>query len=318
LECDRKGSGYGIFGGYDFSPRYALELSHAEIGESSAKYNAVNLEAALSVTDLSLKYSRGLFGNSRWFAKLGVAYWRGEVEGWDVKLDDAGVRPSFALGMDWPFSQRFSARLEYQFLSDIGNDAMGRTDPHFLNLGITWHFSARDRGVETFTPASAEPVPLSSSPSRTSSTPASAPVAEVVVPAVVDADAEYIQPIIINDQIPRPLFRADSTVLQDARVLEPVAMHLMRYPNLLVRVVAHTDDGGSSEYNKQLSRRRAETVAEYLRWQGVAAERITTDGRGEDQPIADNSDHAGRALNRRVEFLFTDAQIRHTSEGVED
>lgn len=311
LECDRSGTGYGIFGGYDFNSRYALELSVAEIGESSAEYADVNLEAKLSAVDLSLKYSRQLYGNSRWFAKLGAAYWQGEVEGWGVKLDDSGFRPTLGLGSELLFSNRFSARLEYQYFSDLGNKEMGHTDPHFLNLGITWYFAARERSGETSAPKTAQPVSIAASPSRKSSSPTLAPpVIEDVTPEPITPDVEAIPSVVIDDQIPRPLFKADSTVLQDARVLEPVAIQLIRNPHLLVHIVAHTDDEGSSEYNKQLSQSRAETVAEYLRWQGVAAERITVSGKGEDKPVAGNSDHAGRSRNRRVEFFFTDSQTR--------
>lgn len=320
LECDRSGAGYGIFGGYDFNSRYALELSVAEIGESSVEYADVNLEAKLSAVDLSLKYSRHLYGNSRWFAKLGAAYWQGEVEGWDVKLDDSGFRPTLGLGSELLFSNRFSARLEYQYFSDLGNKEMGHTDPHFLNLGITWYFAAHQRTEQNPTSEAAQPVSIAASSPRKSSSPALAtPVIDDVTPEPISLlDAEATPSVVIDDQIPRPLFKADSTVLQDARVLEPVAIQLIRNPHLLVHIVAHTDDEGSSDYNRQLSQSRAETVAEYLRWQGVAAERITVLGRGEEKPVAGNNDHAGRSRNRRVEFFFTDSQARLKSEGIED
>jgi OOP family OmpA-OmpF porin len=317
VECDRSGTGLGIFAGYDFDSRYALELSVAEIGESSAEYADLNLEAALSAADLSIKYSRQLYGNSLWFAKLGVAYWQGEVEGWGVKLDDSGFRPALGLGSELLLSRRFSARIEYQYFSDLGNNEMGHTDSHVLNLGIVWHFAARKPGFEAATPVSAEPVHMSSPPPPASSppTPVLPSVTEEEIAATVDTAAESKPTIVINDQIARPLFKADSTVLQNTRALEPVAIHLIRQPDLLVRIVTHTDDAGSNEHNKQLSQKRAETVAAFLRWQGVAAERITAEGRGEDMPVADSSDYTGRARNRRVEFFFTDTQIRRKPEG---
>lgn len=56
-----------------------------------------------------------------------------------------------------------------------------------------------------------------------------------------------------------------------------------------------------------LSRQRANSVASYLENRGIAAQRLTTIGMGETQPIADNSTATGRAQNRRVELFITAA-----------
>ncbi|WPN31360.1 OmpA family protein [Pseudomonas sp. P5_109] len=69
-----------------------------------------------------------------------------------------------------------------------------------------------------------------------------------------------------------------------------------------IKVVGHTDSVGSDAYNQALSERRASSVAEYLISQGVAPTKVTSEGRGESQPIADNETDAGRAKNRRVEL----------------
>lgn len=69
-----------------------------------------------------------------------------------------------------------------------------------------------------------------------------------------------------------------------------------------IKVVGHTDSVGSDAYNQALSERRASSVAEYLLSQGVAPNKITSEGKGESQPIADNETEEGRAKNRRVEL----------------
>jgi adhesin transport system outer membrane protein len=74
----------------------------------------------------------------------------------------------------------------------------------------------------------------------------------------------------------------------------------------LVLVVGHTDSMGSDAYNQRLSLRRANSVRDYLVGKGMASSRIRTDGRGESQPIADNSTEAGRARNRRVEVQINE------------
>lgn len=67
----------------------------------------------------------------------------------------------------------------------------------------------------------------------------------------------------------------------------------------VVTVIGHTDSVGPEDYNQLLSERRAQATANYLTSQGIDDIRVV--GRGESQPIADNSTRAGRAKNRRVE-----------------
>jgi len=68
-------------------------------------------------------------------------------------------------------------------------------------------------------------------------------------------------------------------------------------------VEGHTDSIGSDGVNEQLSRDRAGAVKEYLMAQGVPAERLTTVGHGESDPVAPNSTDDGRQRNRRVELI---------------
>lgn len=69
-----------------------------------------------------------------------------------------------------------------------------------------------------------------------------------------------------------------------------------------IKVVGHTDSVGNDAYNQGLSERRASSVAAYLLSQGLAPNKLTSEGRGESQPVADNETEEGRAKNRRVEL----------------
>ncbi|MGA3124116.1 MAG: OmpA family protein [Polyangiaceae bacterium] len=70
-----------------------------------------------------------------------------------------------------------------------------------------------------------------------------------------------------------------------------------------ITVEGHTDSQGDASYNQELSQRRAQTVRDYLVSQGMAADRVTSEGFGLTRPIADNSSPEGRANNRRVEIV---------------
>jgi outer membrane protein OmpA-like peptidoglycan-associated protein len=72
-----------------------------------------------------------------------------------------------------------------------------------------------------------------------------------------------------------------------------------------VKIVGHTDSDGDDAANQKLSQQRAEAVKSILAKQyGIDESLLTTEGRGEAQPIADNKNAEGKAQNRRVEFIF--------------
>lgn len=88
-------------------------------------------------------------------------------------------------------------------------------------------------------------------------------------------------------------------------ILGQVAGTLMSHPEILrVEIQGYTDDVGDPIYNLDLSQRRVEAVRAWLITRGVAADRLVAKGFGETQPIRSNSTEAGRAANRRVQFMI--------------
>ncbi len=85
-----------------------------------------------------------------------------------------------------------------------------------------------------------------------------------------------------------------------------LAAFLQSNPNERLIIEGYTDSTGSEDYNEQLSRRRAQAVADALAAQGVPASRYQAVGRGPAFPVATNSSAAGRQQNRRVEIVFSD------------
>jgi len=87
------------------------------------------------------------------------------------------------------------------------------------------------------------------------------------------------------------------------KALHVVAEILRENPDKKVLVVGYTDNVGSDEYNMLLSLQRAQSVADFLIYvEGIDRHRIKIEGRGKENPIADNSTPEGRAQNRRVEI----------------
>lgn len=77
------------------------------------------------------------------------------------------------------------------------------------------------------------------------------------------------------------------------------------YPDTDIQIFGYTDSSGADDYNLRLSEQRAASVKSYLSGKGLKSSRFTTIGRGEADPIADNSTSAGMSKNRRVEFAIT-------------
>jgi OOP family OmpA-OmpF porin len=121
-------------------------------------------------------------------------------------------------------------------------------------------------------------------------------------PAAVSPPAEEV--ITLSDNQGAVLFAFDkSDLTSEARSQLMAVMDRLKNANVVsIKVIGHTDSRGSDAYNQKLSERRAASVATFLISQGLPSEKISTQGMGESQPVADNTTDEGRAKNRRVEL----------------
>ena len=142
--------------------------------------------------------------------------------------------------------------------------------------------------------------------------------AGAVIGRKMDRQAEEIKQTVPNAEVIREgegiIVKFDSGILFDvnksdlktaARTnIQSLSTSLKNNPETTILIVGHTDATGSDEYNKKLSERRAEAVKAYALGQGISAMRLSTEGRGESEPIAENDTESGRAQNRRVEIII--------------
>ncbi len=113
------------------------------------------------------------------------------------------------------------------------------------------------------------------------------------------------------------LFDTGKATLKDASKenLTNLAEILNKYENTNILLEGHTDSDGSEEYNLQLSRSRANSVANYLQSLNVDPTRFTIMGYGESQPIASNETVEGKQMNRRVEVaIFANDKLKKVAE----
>ncbi len=111
------------------------------------------------------------------------------------------------------------------------------------------------------------------------------------------------------EQTLKLLFDFDSAELRPESIteLERVVKFMGDVPFAKTMVEGHTDSKGSDEYNQKLSDRRAKSVFDYLTSRGVDPSRLSSVGKGESAPIADNATDEGRQENRRVMLIRTDS-----------
>lgn len=83
-----------------------------------------------------------------------------------------------------------------------------------------------------------------------------------------------------------------------------IAAILKDYDKTIIHVVGHTDSTGSDSYNQGLSERRTASVASALTSNGLNTARLLTEGRGESEPVSDNSTKDGQRRNRRVDIVI--------------
>jgi outer membrane protein OmpA-like peptidoglycan-associated protein len=86
--------------------------------------------------------------------------------------------------------------------------------------------------------------------------------------------------------------------------LNSVAIVFKEFDQTIIDVVGHTDSDGADDYNYDLSRSRAASVARYFSSQQIDSNRFSVEGRGEREPIASNASARGKSQNRRVEITI--------------
>ena len=117
-------------------------------------------------------------------------------------------------------------------------------------------------------------------------------------------------------------FDFDSANLTESSrpILDGVASGLKQHPHLEVQLQGYTDSKGSFAYNMRLSRRRAESVRQFLIGDGVDPSQLTARGYGPEHPVASNRTADGRSQNRRVvlEVLSNPGGVKVKGQGSTD
>ena len=101
-------------------------------------------------------------------------------------------------------------------------------------------------------------------------------------------------------------FEYDSSAVraEDQATLEAHAAYLGDNPNATIRLIGHTDERGSREYNLALGERRALSIRQILMLQGASVQQFQVTSFGEERPESEGFDEGAWQQNRRVELIY--------------
>jgi outer membrane protein OmpA-like peptidoglycan-associated protein len=194
---------------------------------------------------------------------------------------------------------------------DQNNATNGVNDiHHFSTIGVsyTFHKKAKQKLPE-IPPPTPEPTPEPEPQPEPIPEPEPVPVPKPKPlpepePTVDIVELTTDEEEVVKRAFENTEFETDKAVIRPVSYssLNELATLLSEHPSWKLRIIGHTDNMGTAEWNMDLSRRRTESVREYLSNRKINAERFIISWHGEEQPIADNLTREGRQRNRRVAY----------------
>ncbi|WP_426074657.1 OmpA family protein [Janthinobacterium sp. DSP2-3-3] len=293
---DQRDTGYKLFVGRQLNQYFAVEGGYFDLGKfdfkSTTSGNGVlNGQAAFRGVNLDLLGQLPLSQRLSLLGRVGMHYTKTNTEfsgnrllgSTNTHASERKLNAKLGLGLEYKFSEALALRGEverYRLNDAVGN----RGDADLYSVSLVYKLGRPASATPAYQPA-----------------PEVAPAVAMPAPVVVAAPA----PVPVAEKVSfasEALFDFDQSTLkpQGKAALDQLLGQLSGMDLEVIVTVGHTDAVGSDAYNQKLSQRRAEAVKAYLVAQGVETSRVYTEGKGETQPVADNTSAAGRAKNRRV------------------
>ncbi|UGQ47866.1 OmpA family protein [Massilia endophytica] len=288
---DRTGHGGGLKFGRTVHPDWDVQVGYTY---ARSKENGTRYEQQTVGLDALYMFSRKTF---RPFILVGLGAERDKANPFQSFSQPRRTSPFLSAGLGF----QSSINDRWSFQADVRNVhgfLRGDTFPHssannvYLNLGFNYLLGAAPA------PAPVAPPPVAAEPP-----PPPPPVAPPPPPPPPPARFEKVT------MSATELFEFDSAKLNPNQPkLDDIARLLNENPSLSgIVITGHADRIGSKSYNQKLSLRRADSVKAYLVGKGIAADRLTTQGKGEDEPVVQCNNKKRSDLikclepNRRVE-----------------
>lgn len=290
LTDDRRDNGYKVFAGYQLNDIFSLEAGFFDLGEFGLRATKDQVDA-LKINTKTRGFNIDLVGyipvtdSLSAFGRAGGHYYESKdrFQGGSRALTDTmhhRERDSnfkWGGGFQYDVSKKVALRLEAEryALNDVtGNNG----SVNLYSFGVLYRFG----DVNSAVAQTADDWEL--------------PVTKLVAPeSQVYCSKLDIQFEVNNSQIQR----------EELERLLAVGVFMKKYPDTTATIEGHTDNVGTAESNKVLSRNRADSVVNYLvNNQHIPAARLTAVGYGDTRPVADNNSENGKRMNRRINTVI--------------
>ncbi|MCT4703285.1 porin OmpA [Enterobacteriaceae bacterium H20N1] len=284
FDFDKDNVSGGVFGGYQITPWLAVEGGYDYLGNMDIHGNHGVPGAKLESQGLqmSLKASYGLTDNWDIYGRAGAMGYRAETKNAGHNKFDTGVRPLAAVGTEYAFNKNWAGRVEYQWVSNVGNsNQIGvSSDVSSVSAGLVYRFGQHDDAA----PIAAEPV------------------AAVAAPEVKTFNLKSDVLFGYNSAALTPEGHAAIQQMYNSPEMQAAK-------NSSTTVVGYSDRLGSDGYNQQLSAERAQSVADALIAQGMPAQNVRAEGRGESNSVTGNSCDNGLPKSQLINCLAPDRRV---------
>ena len=286
--------GAGAFLGYQANQYLGFELGYDWLGRMPYKGSVNNGAFKAQGVQLAAKLSYPIIDDLDIYTRLGGMVWRADSKanygnGTRLSDHDTGVSPLAAVGVEYALTKNWATRLDYQFVSNIGDAGTvgARPDNTMLSLGVSYRFGQDD----------------------------------VVAPAPAPAPAPVVE-------TKRFTLKSDVLFNFNKATLKPEGQQALdqlytQLSNLdpkdgSVVVLGFTDRIGSDAYNQNLSEKRAQSVVDYLVSKGIPANKISPRGMGESNPVTGNTCDNVKARAALIDCLAPDRRVEIEVKGIKD
>jgi OOP family OmpA-OmpF porin len=294
---DERDRGFKLFVGKQLNQYFAVEAGYFDLGKfdfaattsgngtlrGEAGFRGVNLDL---VGQLPLTQRLSLLGRvGGQYAKTNTHFSGNRLNAvTDPNPSERKLNAKVGLGLEYKLTEALALRGEVERYRM--NDAVGnRGDVDLASVSLVYKFGR----------------PAAKAMIISETRPVVAPQEEPRVVAVTPAP----EPQPVSEKVSfaaEALFDFDKAIVKpEGKVaLDDLLAKLQGMNTEVMIAVGHTDSKGSNGYNDKLSLRRSDAVKAYLVSKGLEQTRLYTEGKGEAQPVADNTTDEGRAKNRRV------------------
>ncbi|RPH28822.1 porin OmpA [Buttiauxella warmboldiae] len=283
FDFDKDNASGGVFAGYQVLPWLAVEGGYDYLGNMGINGNngVAGAKMKSQGLQLSVKASYGLTDSWDIYGRAGVMGYRAETNNAGHNNFETGVRPLAALGTEYAFTKNWAGRLEYQWVSNVGNaNQIGiSSDVSSVSAGIVYRFGQHDDAVIA---------------------PAAAPAA-----AVPEVKKFNLKSDVLFG------FNSAQLTAEGHGAIQQLyhSPEMQAAKNSATTVVGYSDRLGAADYNQQLSAQRAQAVVDALVAQGMSVQSVHAQGRGESDSVTGSSCDSHMPKSQLVDCLAPDRRV---------